>query len=46
MRSAGTGTGEAGHLPALLVLGEIAAFVAVLGFALIYAWRKKVLEWD
>jgi NADH-quinone oxidoreductase subunit A len=46
LRSAGSGAGEAGHLPPLLVLGEIAAFLAILGFALIYAWRKKVLEWD
>lgn len=46
MRSAGSGSGAAGHLSPYLVLGEIAVFLAILGFALIYAWRKKVLEWD
>ena len=38
--------GEGGHLSAFFVWGEILVFVAVLGFALYYAWRKKVLEWD
>jgi NADH:ubiquinone oxidoreductase subunit 3 (subunit A) len=46
MRSAGSGAGEAGHLPAALVFGEVAVFLAVLAFALVYAWRKKVLEWE
>lgn len=46
MRSAGGGPGEAAHIPAGLVWGEVAAFLAILGFALFYAWRKKVLEWD
>jgi NADH:ubiquinone oxidoreductase subunit 3 (subunit A) len=46
LRSAGSGAGEAGHLPPLLALGEVAAFLFILGFALLYAWRKKVLEWD
>jgi NADH-quinone oxidoreductase subunit A len=31
---------------ALLVLVEIAAFVAILGLALAYVWRKGGLEWD
>jgi NADH:ubiquinone oxidoreductase subunit 3 (subunit A) len=38
--------GADGRLPALFIWGEILVFVAVLGFALYYAWRKKVLEWD
>lgn len=46
MRSAGGGPGEAGHIPAGLIWGEVAVFLAILGFALFYAWRKKVLEWD
>lgn len=46
LRTAGSGEGAAGHLPALLVWGEIMVFVAILGFALYYAWKKKVLEWD
>ena len=46
LRSAGSGQGEAAHLPAVLVFGELVAFLAILGFALAYAWRKKVLEWD
>lgn len=46
MRSAGSGQGEAAHLPIGLVWGELAVFLAILGFALAYAWRKKVLEWD
>lgn len=46
LRSAGTGQGEAGHLPAIFVWCEILVFIAILGFALYYAWRKKVLEWD
>jgi NADH:ubiquinone oxidoreductase subunit 3 (subunit A) len=29
-----------------LVLAEIVAFVAVLGLALAYVWRKGGLEWD
>jgi NADH-quinone oxidoreductase subunit A len=46
MRSAGTGAGEAGHLSPALVWGEVFVFLAILGFALFYAWRKKVLEWE
>jgi len=26
--------------------GEMMAFVAVLGFALLYVWRKGALEWE
>ncbi len=26
--------------------GEMLVFVAVFGFALLYVWRKKALEWD
>jgi NADH-quinone oxidoreductase subunit A len=46
MRWAGGGSGEAAHIPAVFVWGEVVAFLAILGFALFYAWRKKVLEWD
>jgi len=28
------------------VLAEIAVFVAILGLALAYVWRKGGLEWD
>ncbi len=55
MRSA-QGTGAAGassaaalggvHLSPFFIWGELMVFVAILGFALVYAWRKKVLEWD
>lgn len=31
---------------AVFVLAEVAAFVAVLGLALAYVWRKGGLEWD
>lgn len=27
-------------------LGEVAVFLAVLGFGLLYAWRKGVLDWN
>ncbi len=30
----------------VFVLAEIAAFVAILGLALAYVWRKGGLEWD
>jgi NADH:ubiquinone oxidoreductase subunit 3 (subunit A) len=30
----------------LFVWFELLAFIAILGFALLYAWKKKVLEWD
>jgi len=46
LRSAGSGNGEAGHIPAGWVWGEIAVFLAILGFALFYARRAKVLEWE
>jgi NADH-quinone oxidoreductase subunit A len=35
---------EAGF--AVIVFGEIAAFVVVLALALAYVWRKGGLEWD
>jgi NADH-quinone oxidoreductase subunit A len=44
MRSAGSG--EAAPIPAALVWSEVAVFLGILGFGLLYAWRKKVLEWD
>jgi NADH-quinone oxidoreductase subunit A len=44
LRSAGDG-GLPG-IPAAFVLLELIVFVAVLAFALAYAWRKKVLEWE
>lgn len=30
----------------LFVWFELMIFIAILGFALFYAWRKKVLEWE
>ena len=27
-------------------LAEVAVFLAVLGFGLLYAWRKGVLDWN
>lgn len=44
MRPAGEGT-----LPGIssaLVFSEVLVFLAILGFALFYAWRKKALEWE
>lgn len=48
MRSAGEGSLREGALavPALFVWFELMVFIAILGFALFYAWRKKVLEWE
>jgi NADH:ubiquinone oxidoreductase subunit 3 (subunit A) len=43
LRSAG---GEGSGLTALFVWTELVVFLSVLGFALFYAWRKKVLEWE
>jgi NADH-quinone oxidoreductase subunit A len=40
------GDGALPGIPALFILGELVVFVAVLGFALAYAWKKKVLEWE
>jgi NADH-quinone oxidoreductase subunit A len=40
----GTVRGETGLSP-LLVLGEMAAFVALIMVGLAYAWRKGALEW-
>src|SRR5882757_9161496 len=31
---------------ALFVWFELLVFLAILGFALFYAWRKKALEWE
>jgi NADH-quinone oxidoreductase subunit A len=46
LRQGGGIEGEAAHIPALFIWGEVVVFIAILGFALYYAWRKKVLEWD
>lgn len=43
LRSAGS---EGFPVSALFVWGELMLFLAILGFALFYAWRKKVLEWE
>lgn len=43
MRSAGEGSLA---VPPLFVWFELMVFIAILGFALFYAWRKKVLEWE
>jgi NADH:ubiquinone oxidoreductase subunit 3 (subunit A) len=40
-------TGEIPSGPSsLFVWFELLGFLVVLGFALFYAWRKKVLEWE
>jgi NADH:ubiquinone oxidoreductase subunit 3 (subunit A) len=44
LRSAGEG--HAGLVSALFIWLEMLVFLAILGFALVYAWRKKVLEWE
>jgi NADH-quinone oxidoreductase subunit A len=44
LRSAGEGALPG--VPALFILGELLVFIAILFFALAYAWRKKVLEWE
>ncbi len=44
LRSAGQGL--AGTVSAVFIWCELLVFLAVLGFALVYAWRKKVLEWE
>jgi NADH:ubiquinone oxidoreductase subunit 3 (subunit A) len=53
MRSAGEGPLGNGSLregalavTPLFVWFELMVFMAILGFALLYAWRKKVLEWE
>jgi NADH:ubiquinone oxidoreductase subunit 3 (subunit A) len=43
LRNAG-GTGS--RISPLFVWCELLVFIAILGFALFYAWRKKVLEWE
>lgn len=51
LRSAGDGSAQGagqalfGVTPGFILL-ELLVFVAILGFALAYAWRKKVLEWE
>lgn len=30
----------------VIALAEMVLFVAILGFGLIYAWKKRLLEWD
>lgn len=48
LREAGSGTAGVGlgGVSAVFILGELLVFVAILAFALAYAWRKKVLEWE
>ncbi|MEO6095396.1 MAG: NADH-quinone oxidoreductase subunit A [Fibrobacteria bacterium] len=43
LRSAGEG---ALPVSALFVWCELMVFLAILGFALFYAWRKKALQWE
>jgi NADH:ubiquinone oxidoreductase subunit 3 (subunit A) len=43
LRSAG---GGGSLISPLFVWCELLVFIAILGFALFYAWRKKVLEWE
>ncbi len=43
LRSAGAG---AAKVSAVFIWCEMLVFIAILGFALAYAWRKKVLEWE
>lgn len=43
LRSAGEGGAK---VSALFIWFEMLVFIAILGFALAYAWRKKVLEWE
>lgn len=38
--------GQGSHISPLFVWCELMVFIAILGFALFYAWRKKVLEWE
>jgi NADH:ubiquinone oxidoreductase subunit 3 (subunit A) len=37
---------KSAKLPPFLLWGEIFLFLLILGFALYYAWKKKVLEWE
>ena len=43
LRSAGDGSLG---VSALFVWFELLIFISILGFALFYAWKKKVLEWE
>ena len=45
-RGSAAAGGPALGLSATFIWLELAAFVAILGFALFYAWKKKVLEWE
>jgi len=38
-------TGQAGAVSPILLVVELALFVSILVFALVYAWRKGVLTW-
>lgn len=41
-----SGEGAIPGVEAGFILVELLVFVAILAFALAYAWRKKVLEWE
>jgi NADH:ubiquinone oxidoreductase subunit 3 (subunit A) len=47
-RPPGTGSLNGGSLALspLFIWFELMVFIAILGFALFYAWRKKALEWE
>jgi NADH-quinone oxidoreductase subunit A len=40
------GEGGLHGIPPALIFAEVVLFLAILGFALFYAWRKKALEWE
>ena len=44
LRKAGSDGGLS--ISPLFIWTELFVFVLILGFALFYAWRKKVLEWE
>ncbi len=46
LRHAGQRNGAASAMSPIFIWGELVFFLAILGFALAYAWRKKVLEWE
>ncbi len=46
LRSAGSATASGSILSPLFVWCELLLFIAILAFALFYAWKKKVLEWE
>jgi NADH:ubiquinone oxidoreductase subunit 3 (subunit A) len=41
-----SGEGALPGVGATFILAELLVFVAILLFALAYAWKKKVLEWE